>query len=105
VTVTVGGSPSASRKTLRFEFLYRQKIVMSAVFIFLMLPFPFSTNNLRNLPAEAQTSLTTTQNDQNADEAIQTFNMNGALGSLVTDLLNPAIGENVSDSPPIYQFT
>jgi hypothetical protein len=102
VTVTVSGSPSASNKTLRFEFLYRQKIVMSAVFIFLMLLFPFSINNLCNLSAEAQTSVTTPQNDENAAEAIQTFNIDGALGSLVTDLLNPAIRENVSDSPPIY---
>jgi hypothetical protein len=102
VTVTVSGSPSASRRALRFEFLYRQKIVVSALFIFLVLLFPFSTNNLCNLSAEAQTSLTTTQNDQNADEAIQTFNMDGALGSLVTDLLDPAIRENVSDSPTIY---
>jgi hypothetical protein len=72
------------------------------MFIFLMLLFPYSTNNLCNLSAEAQTSLTTIQNDQNAAEAIQTFNIDGALGSLVTDLLNPAIRENVSDSPPIY---
>jgi hypothetical protein len=100
VTVTVSGSLSASKKTLRFEFIYRQKIVMSAVFISLMLLFPYSTNNLSNLSAEAQTSLTTTQNDQNAAEAIKTFNIDGALGSLVTDLLNPAIRENVSDSPP-----
>jgi hypothetical protein len=75
---------------------------MSAVFIFLMLLFPFSINNLCNLSAEAQTSVTTPQNDENAAEAIQTFNIDGALGSLVTDLLNPAIRENVSDSPPIY---
>ena len=102
MTVTVSGSLSASKKTLRFEFIYRQKIVMSTVFISLMLLFPYSTNNLSNLSAEAQTSLTTTQNDQNAAEAIKTFNIDGALGSLVTDLLNPAIRENVSDSPPIY---
>ena len=102
MTVTVSGSLSVSKKTLRFEFIYRQKIVMSTVFISLMLLFPYSTNNLSNLSAEAQTSLTTTQNDQNAAEAIKTFNIDGALGSLVTDLLNPAIRENVSDSPPIY---
>ena len=55
-----------------------------------------------NLSAEAQTSLITTQEDQNAAEDIQTFSIDGAIGSLVTDLLNPAIRENVSDSLPIY---
>jgi len=57
---------------------------------------------MSNISAEAQTSLTTTQEDQTAAEDIQTFSIDGAIGSLVTDLLNPAIRENVSDSLPIY---
>src|SRR5215211_7553181 len=101
VTTRISGALSASRKTLRFEFNYRQ-IVRSAAFILLVLLFSYSTNYMSNLSAEAQTSLTTTQDDQNAAEGVQTFNIDGALGSLVTDLLNPAIRENVSDSPPIY---
>ena len=101
VTARISGALSASRKTLRFEFNYRQ-IVRSAAFILLVLLFPYSTNYMSNLSAEAQTSLTTTQDDQNAAETIQTFSIDGAIGSLVTDLLNPAIRENVSDSLPIY---
>jgi hypothetical protein len=101
VTTKISGALSASRKTLRFEFNYRQ-IVRSAAFILLVLLFPYSTNYMSNLSAEAQTSLTTTQDDQNAAEGVQTFSIDGAIGSLVTDLLNPAIRENVSDSLPIY---
>lgn len=101
VTTRISGALSASRKTLRFEFNNRQ-IVRSAAFILLVLLFPYSTNYMSNLPAEAQTSLTTTQDDQNAAEGIQTFSIDGAIGSLVTDRLNPAIRENVSDSLPIY---
>ena len=101
VTTKISGALSAPRKTLRFEFNYRQ-IVRSAAFILLVLLFPYSTNYMSNLSAEAQTSLTTTQDDQNAAEGIQTFSIDGAIGSLVTDLLNPAIRENVSDSLPIY---
>jgi hypothetical protein len=101
VTTRISGTLSASSNTLRFEFIYR-KIVRSAALIFLALLLPYSTNYMSNLSAEAQTSLTTTQDDQNAAEAIQTFSIDGAIGSLVTDLLNPAIRENVSDSLPIY---
>lgn len=101
MTTRISDSLSAARKTLRFEFVYRQ-IVRSAALIFLVLLLPYSTNYMSNLSAEAQTSLTTTQHDQNAAETIQTFSIDGAIGSLVTDLLNPAIRENVSDSLPIY---
>ena len=101
VTTRISGALSVSRKTLRFEFNYRQ-IVRSAASILLVLLFPYSTNYMSNLSAEAQTSLTTTQDDQNATEGVQTFSIDGAIGSLVTDLLNPAIRENVSDSLPIY---
>jgi hypothetical protein len=92
---------TTARKTLRFEFIHLQ-IVLSIVFVLLMLLLPNSTNYLSILSAEAQTSLKTNQDDQNAAGSIQTFSFNGAIGSLVTDLLNPAIRENVNDSVPIY---
>jgi hypothetical protein len=101
MTTGISGALSPSSKTLRFEFIYRQ-IVRSAALIFLVLLLPYSTTYMSNLSAEAQTSLTTTQEDQNAAEAIQTFSIDGAIGSLVTDLLNPATKENVSGSLPIY---
>jgi hypothetical protein len=101
VTTKSSGPLSASRKTLTFEFIYLQ-IVRSAALIFLVLLLPYSTNYMGNLSAEAQTSPRTTQEDQNDAEAIQTFSIDGSIGSLVTDLLNPAIRENVSGSLPIY---
>jgi hypothetical protein len=101
MTTRISSALSPSSKTLRFEFIYRQ-IVRSAALIFLVLLLPYSTTYMSNLSAEAQTSLTTTQEDQNAAEAIQTFSIDGAIGSLVTDLLNPATKENVSGSLPIY---
>jgi hypothetical protein len=101
VTVTASGSVSAAKETTRFGFIYPQ-IGVSTAFIFLILLLPYSTNYLSILSAEGQTSLTTTQDDQNSAGAIQTFNIDGAIGSVVSDLLNPAIRENVSDSPPVY---
>jgi hypothetical protein len=101
VTVTASDSLSAANKTRRFEFNYPQ-IGATAAFIFLMLLLPYSTNYLSILSAEGQTSLTTTQDDQNSAGTIQTFNIDGAIGSLVSDLLNPATRENVSDSLPVY---
>jgi hypothetical protein len=101
MTTRISGAHSPSSKTLRFEFIYRQ-IGRSAALIFLVLLLPYSTTYMNNLSAEAQTSLTTTQQDQNSAEAIQTFSIDGAIGSLVTDLLNPATRENVSGSLPIY---
>ncbi|MDQ3853185.1 MAG: hypothetical protein M3299_10165, partial [Thermoproteota archaeon] len=62
----------------------------------------YATNNFGNLFAEAQNSVTTVQDEQNANEAIQTFQIDGAIGSLVTDLLNSTVKENVSDSLPLY---
>jgi hypothetical protein len=66
------------------------------------------TNYFGNLflLSEAQGSVTTVQDEQNANEAIQTFYIDGAIGSLVSDLLNPTTTtgeENVTGSlPPIY---
>jgi hypothetical protein len=101
VTVTASGALSAAKKTLRFEFIYRQ-IGITTEFIFLMVLLPYSTTYLSILSAEGQTPLATTQDDQISVGAIPTFNIDGAIGSLVTDLLNPAIRENVNDSLPIY---
>ena len=84
----------------RFKFIYR--LGMPSVSIFIILSLSCTTNNFGNLFAEAQSSVTTVQEEQNADEAIQTFQIDGAIGSLVTDLLNPTMRENVSDSLPIY---
>ncbi len=83
----------------RFRFIYQ--LGMPAVSIFLIFSLSYVTNNFgNNLFAEAQSSVTTIQDEQNANEAIQTFQIDGAVGSLVTDLLNPTMRENVSDSPP-----
>ncbi len=85
----------------RFRFIYR--LGMPAASIFLIFSLSYVTNNFgNNLFAEAQSSVTTIQDEQNANEAIQTFQIDGAVGSLVTDLLNPTMRENVSDSPPLY---
>ena len=54
---------TTASKTLRFEFIHLQ-IVLSIVFVLLMLLLPNSTNYLSVLSAEAQTSLTTNQDDQ-----------------------------------------
>jgi hypothetical protein len=91
----------AITRVWRFKFIYR--LGMPAVSIFLIFSLSYTINNLGNLFAEAQSSVTTIQDEQNANEAIQTFQINGAIGSLVTDLLNPTMRENVSDSvPPLY---
>jgi hypothetical protein len=86
----------------RFKFIYR--LGMPAASICLIFSLSYVTNNFGNsLFAEAQSSVTTIQDEQNANEAIQTFQIDGAVGSLVTDLLNPTMRENVSDSlPPLY---
>src|SRR5215216_1796315 len=85
----------------RFKFIYQLGVPTASIFIILSLSC--TTNNFGNLFAEAQSSVTTVQQeDQNADEAIQTFQIDGAIGSLVTDLLNSTMRENVSDSLPIY---
>jgi hypothetical protein len=103
VTVTVSGAQPATNKTMKFKFIYQQ-LGMSTAFIFLIVSLPYSsTNNFGNPFAEAQSTFSTVQDEQNANEEIQTFQIDGAIGSLVTDLLNSTIRENASDSqPPIY---
>jgi hypothetical protein len=104
LTTKITETPLATSKTTRFKFIYQ--LGMPTTFIFLIISLTCATNNFGNLFAEAQSSVTTVQDQQNADEAIQTFHIDGAIGSLVTDLLNSTIIRqegNVSDSqPPIY---
>ena len=69
---------------------------------FLIFSLSYAINNFSNLFAEAQSSVATIQDEQNANEAIQTFQIDGAVGSLVADLVNPTVRENVSDSPTLY---
>jgi hypothetical protein len=90
----------AIKVSRRFKFIYR--LGMPTATIFLILALPCATNNFGNLFAEAQSSSSTIQDEQSANEEIQTFQIDGAIGSLVTDLLNSTIRQNVSDSMPIY---
>lgn len=101
LSVKVTKASFAIMRGWRFKFIYR--LGMPAVSIFLIFSLPYAINNLGNLFAEAQSSVTTIQDEQNANEAIQTFQIDGAVGSLVTDLLNPTMRENVSDSVPPLQ--
>jgi hypothetical protein len=91
---------SARNKNMKFKFIYR--LTMFTASMFLILSLSCATNNFANLFAEAQSSVTTSQDEQNANETIETFQIDGAIGSLVTDLLNSTIRENVSNSVPIY---
>src|SRR5918996_1787254 len=93
----------AVMRAWRFRFIYR--VGVPAASIFLIFSFSYAIYNFVNLFAEAQGSVTTVQDEQNTNEAIQTFYIDGAIGSLVSDLLNPTTTgeENVTDSlPPIY---
>lgn len=103
LNIKVGGATPAINKIMSFKFIYRLGMLTAS--IFLILSLSCATNDFgNNLFAEAQSSVTIPQDDQDATEAIETFSIDGAIGSLVTDLLNSTIREeNVSDSlPPIY---
>lgn len=101
LSVKVTKASFAIMRAWRSKFMYR--IGLPAASIFLILSLSYATNNFGNLFAEAQSSVTTVQDEQNTNEAIQTFQIDGAIGSLVTDLLNSTMRENVSDSlPPLY---
>jgi hypothetical protein len=101
LTVKVTGASLTMMRAWRFKFIYPLGMPAAAS-IFLILSLSYATNNFANLFAEAQSSVTSVQEEQNDGEAIQTFQFDGAIGSLVTDLLNSTMGENVSDSLPIY---
>jgi hypothetical protein len=95
------GISSATRKVMGCKLSYQLRLATAS--LFLIVSMTCATNNFGNLFVEAQSSITTDQQQQNANEAIQTFHIDGAIGSLVTDLLNrTTMRENVSDSQPIY---
>jgi hypothetical protein len=101
LSVKVTEALFAIRRAWRFKFIYR--VGISAASIFLIFSLSYAINNFDNLFAEAQGSVTTVQDEQNTNEAIQTFNIDGAIGGLITDLLNSTMRENVTGSlPPIY---
>src|ERR687892_2399800 len=103
LSVKVTEALFAVMRARRFKFIYR--VGVPAASIFLIFSFSYAIYNFGNLFAEGQGSVTTVQDEQNTNEAIQTFYIDGAIGSLVSDLLNPTTSgeENVTDSlPPIY---
>ena len=89
LNVKVGGATPAINKIMSFKFIYR--LGMPTASIFLILSLSCATNNFGSLFAEAQSSVTMPQDDQDATEAIETFYIDGAIGSLVSDLLNSTI--------------
>jgi hypothetical protein len=113
LSVKVTEASFATGRAWRFKFIYRLGMpaaAAAAILLIFSLSYPM-TNDFGNLflLAEAQTSVTTTttvQDEQNTNEAIQTFQIDGAIGSLVSDLLSPTTTgeeENVTGSlPPIY---
>jgi hypothetical protein len=101
LSVKVTEALFAIMRAWRFKFIYR--VGIPAASIFLIFSLSYAINNFDNLFAEAQGSITTVQDEQNTNEAIQTFNIDGAIGGLITDLLNSTMRENVTSSlPPIY---
>jgi hypothetical protein len=101
LSVKVTKALFAIMRAWRFKFIYR--VGIPAASIFLIFSLSYAINNFDNLFAEAQGPVTTVQDEQNTNEAIQTFNIDGAIGGLITDLLNSTMRENVTSSlPPIY---
>src|ERR671915_1087377 len=101
LSVKVTEALFAIMRDWRFKFIYR--VGIPAASIFLIFSLSYAINNFDNLFAEAQGSVTTVQDEQNTNEAIQTFNIDGAIGSLVSDLPNPTTTtgeENVTESLP-----
>ena len=99
MAVNVADALSATTRVRKSNSIYR--LVMLSASIFMILSFSCTTSNFGNLFAEAQSSATTIQGVQNADEAIQTFYVDGAIGSLVIDDGNSTISEIVSYSVPL----
>jgi hypothetical protein len=52
--------------------------------------------------AAAQNSFTGAQDESPATETFDTFQIDGGIGSLVTDLLNPMVSEDGNGTAPIY---
>jgi hypothetical protein len=96
------GDQFARNRIVRFKFSFQVRMYTASIF-FLALSLASGTNNFANQLAEAQTSVTTVPDGQNTNGAIQTFQIDGAIGSLVTDLQNSTMRQDVSDSlPPLY---
>jgi hypothetical protein len=77
-------------------------LIVPRAAVFLLILLLTSISYFDNPFAEAQDSATTAQEGQDANGMIQTFSIDGALGSLITDLLDPSMTENVNDTSPIY---
>jgi hypothetical protein len=106
MTVRANSASSPISNPVGLKYIFQPRTSTVFVFLIILLLYPM-TNDFCNLflLAEAQSSFTTSQGSQDANEAIQTFYIDGAIGSLVSDLLNPTTAgeENVTDSiPPIY---
>jgi hypothetical protein len=107
VRANSASSPTSNPVGLKYNiFQPGTSIIFVFLIISLLYLMTFDFGNLFLL-AEAQSSITTSQGGQNANEAIQTFYIDGAIGSLVSDLLDPTTStgeeENVTGSlPPIY---
>jgi hypothetical protein len=99
MAVNAADALSAPTRVRKSNSIYR--LVMPSASIFMILSFSCTTSNFGNLFAEAQSSATTIQGVQNADEAIQTFYVDGAIGSLVIDDGNSTISEIVRNSSPL----
>jgi hypothetical protein len=80
------------------KFKLLRQLGKPAVFIFMILSLSGPICNFGNLFAEAQASVSTLQSGQDANESIQTFYIDGAIGSLVSNLPNSTIGESLSNS-------
>jgi hypothetical protein len=83
------------------KYIYRLGI--HTAFIFLILSFLFAMSDSGSLHfAAAQNSFTGAQDESPATETFDTFQIDGEIGSLVTDLLNPMVSEGMRGSAPIY---
>lgn len=105
--LSLKGTRTLSARNITAWFRFINQSGMPTAAILLVASLPFATNNLGSQYAEAQSSATATntQDEQSDNVTIQSFHFDGAIGSLVTDLLNSTttIGqESISDSAPIY---
>jgi len=72
-------------------------------YIIMMISLSIAISDFGNLLfAEAQDNNTDFQDGQPTSETIDTFQIDGAIGSLVSDLMNSTVSEEVSGSVPVY---
>ena len=107
MTIKTDNVSSMAIKTARFKNIFQ--LGLATALIFLIMSLPYQINELiNNASAQAQSSAAkgTNQAGQSATNTVtfDSFHIDGAIGSLVTDQLNPAITQNVSDPSqlPIY---